>query len=505
MERGLLLSAFVAGLLFGPPEADRTGSGWRVRGGTLESAVAGLRVKPPEGWEFVLGDAVEAEDANADLGLLLHGTDLLVTVDAQESLGMTPEERLEEMLPVATLEKTRAPGKPLPVRAGDASFGMEPWTGKDGGLAYWIGGFTADGRAFCVTASCAAASREDSAKRIPEALAALEVLSGKARDSLAAELLALPDGQAAWQGNVSFRRGSLRDFDRRILWRLPKAFWTVYLHDPADAADESEKGLVATFTDRILNVEGTLEWHPLEKKDLAGYQARMVGWFVDQSEGVVAPPAEGEKPAAEGEAGAEEEDEEPTTVVEAALEIDFAGGKGLSTRIHDASGWQWLVVSTARGDTGYTVWFGGEEAAMEAAGGTVTEALAGVAFDPAMKAESQEKGVYRNDLYGFSLALPRQDLAAEADEDAAEEFVRNWKDADVTIHVCVGPPEDPDPAATEALLGGVAGRRLPTDSKEAAVFEVLRDGLAYSLALFGDADLPEERVEAVRAGFRFLD
>ncbi len=530
MGKGLLRAAVAAGLLLGPsaavcgdpPPPEAVGSGWRVRGGVAESAVAGLRVKPPEGWDLVLGDAVEAEDANADLGLLLRGTDLLVTVDAQESLGMSEQERLEEMLPVASLEKVRAAGKAVPVSAEECSFAMEPWTGKDGGIAYWIGGFTADGRAFCVTASCAAASREDSGKRLPEAAAALQVLRGKARDALAAELLALPDGQAAWQGPACYRRGVLRDFGHGILWRLPRAFWSVYLHDPKDAADEAEKGLVATVTDRVLGVEGTLEFHPAEGKDLAAYQKHMEGWFVDQSEGAGKAPAAG-APAAE--------DEEAGTGVEAALPVEFAGGRGLSTRIHDAEGWQWLVVSTLREGVGTTVWFGGEEAAMDAAAGTIREALAGVRLDPSMRAESLEKGVYRNDLYGFSMTLPRADLGSPTGAgglDPSPMVFRLWWDGDVTIAVLAGPlsggpftaervlkafPHPPPEAIenageagrlTPAVLGGEPCDRLSGKEKgRVALFMASRGGAHYSLGILGNGNLTEDRVEAIRSGFRF--
>ena len=514
-----------------PDAPDETGSGWRIRGGVLESAVAGLRVEAPEEWRILAGAEAEAADPNADLGLVRADPDLVLTVNAQHTIGTTPAERKEEMLAVASLGKVRlAGGRPVAVRSGEVSFRMEPWTDRKGAVILWIGGFPGEDRAFCVTVRCPAYQREEGERAFPEAVGALRLMKGRERDALTAELLAVPDTQCAYEAGISLRRGVLRDFGHGVIWRLPAGFWSVYLHDPKAADEPYEKNLVATITDRALDIEGTLEVHPGVTRDLPAFQEEMVSWFIDQSEGAGGGggPAAGGAPEG-GPAGGGAKAGEKKSVVEPARTVDFCGAKGLSTRVHDGEGWEWIVVSTLRGKDGVSAWFNGGEAAMDAAAGTIGAALAGVSSDPSLREDLVEGAHYANLKYGFSLELPRADFPAMTVipvPATSRGMGRQWQDGALRIIVEADrrPPgsrgltfyfdrrpagSKEDPVGLVSSMATLGGRPCVLTERwggpRSVQFNGERDGTVFWLFIDGPKGFPDEAVERIRAGFRFLE
>lgn len=211
------------------------GVGWRIADGAFESSISGLRVVPPAGWAFLVGDALLRINPFAEVGLLHPRTGAVVLVIDEKSVGLS-EQTYDALIvgqisaslglqPQPPPRKVTFLGDPRPF----VRFALPHPFPRE--LAY--GTRTTSTRAFQVQAYAADSRLEASWSAIPEVIEAFSPIPEASRASLARTLGAASDPQMSLAKGAGLRGGTWRDLTLGISWRKPSVGWRVLLPQEA--------------------------------------------------------------------------------------------------------------------------------------------------------------------------------------------------------------------------------------------------------------------------------
>ncbi len=216
---------------------DQHGVGWRVRGGTFETAVYGLRVRAVRGWYPVVGR--ELSRLNGDAEVALKSQDGRYTVVVIPERGPTTDQ--DEFVKVlkrgfarslaGTVELERVT---IPINGEDVQFSGHVIDGPPREAIRH--GVMNRGDLFVqILVSSAGKYAGELDTVLAEAVSGVGFLSPKQRTALKAELLKQPDPQNSVSITHSLRNGVFTEYASGLVWEIPREFWRV------DGGEEAKK------------------------------------------------------------------------------------------------------------------------------------------------------------------------------------------------------------------------------------------------------------------------
>jgi hypothetical protein len=221
-----------------------SGVGWRIRNGRYESALSGLRVVAPPGWQLLAGNELREFNPDADVALIHDDPDLSLTIRVAAShrrhaQGYVSEHQGAHIQNLrVTLTKDTIPlslmGTRVSLQLGHAEFGSQ----------YAYGNLTHGGQAIELTAGYSELFQAAAPTLLQQAAGHVEVLTEVARIALQDELLAEATDEHIVGRDVSLHSGCFQDYSRCYRWCRPPGFWETAVGAAAQASD-SRLALVA--------------------------------------------------------------------------------------------------------------------------------------------------------------------------------------------------------------------------------------------------------------------
>jgi hypothetical protein len=222
----------------GPPDAE--GPGWRLRGGTAEHAFVGVRMPVCAGWRIGAKQTIPKTVALPSMSLecVMLGVEVRLQGVPRE------EQPWEEIEAAAELDfdlryQSIKGGTPLSVemegRPVDLTWRVAK--GRPGGPAatkqyVLCGTLRGDGRLVMIELLHPAMPDPRVPVAVRDVLERVHVLAAEERAALAADLAALPDGQALVAPGAFVRNGAFVHYGHRIVWRKPSPLWSFVPGEP---------------------------------------------------------------------------------------------------------------------------------------------------------------------------------------------------------------------------------------------------------------------------------
>jgi hypothetical protein len=214
---------------------DQHGVGWRVKGGTFETAVYGLRVGAVRGWYPIVGR--ELSLLNGDAEVALKSQDGRYTVVVIPERGPTTDQ--DEFVKVLKRRFARSlagavelDSVTIPINGEDVQFSGHVVEGPPEEAVRH--GVMHRGDLFVqilVTSAKKYAGELDTV--LAEAVSGVGLLSPNQRSTLKAELLKQPDPQNSVSSTHSLRNGVFTEYALGLVWEIPREFWRVSGGDDA--------------------------------------------------------------------------------------------------------------------------------------------------------------------------------------------------------------------------------------------------------------------------------
>ncbi len=221
-----------------------SGVGWRIRDGRYESALSGLRVVAPPGWQLLAGNDLREFNPDADVALVHDDPDVSLTIrvaashrrHAQDYVSEHQRAHIQNLR--VTLTKDTTPlslmGTRMSLQLGHAEFGSQ----------YAYGNLTRDGQVFELTAGYSELFQAAAPTLLQQAAEHVQVLTEVERNALQNELLAQATDEHIVGRDISLHNGCFQDYSRCFRWCRPPGFWETAVGAAAHASD-SRVALVA--------------------------------------------------------------------------------------------------------------------------------------------------------------------------------------------------------------------------------------------------------------------
>ncbi len=258
--------------------ADTHGIGWRIRDNVYASAASGLRVRPATGWRLIVGQEALWHCPGEDIGILLPGQDLLVSVRS---------EALPSGAEPAWLESASSlPSQDLPLPAGERILRLRclggartfhvidhhkprPYRSYE---TVWVHG----GRGWSVYIRQEGLDPPDVRKKIESVLDGISQLNKAEIEELGHDLHGLRDLENSVGPEESLRGGTYREFQHGLIWKKPKmGFWTASC---GTKVQDLQPGCRLSALELTSGVAFLLCVEPGEDKDLGTLHATRVGY-----------------------------------------------------------------------------------------------------------------------------------------------------------------------------------------------------------------------------------
>lgn len=481
-----LLPGDVKGRSTVPVVTDADGLGWRVRGGRFDSAISGVRVTAASRWRLLVGRTLAEINDDAEVGLTHVDPEVQIILIAEQA--PAPAQ-------TAALVAHMAQG----MEEGTGGARGTPWTGTvagadlpfvrvttTAGIDYLQGVVIRDGVLVQVLTWFSTRDRDRAEAAVREGLAMLAWVPPAERELLRATLATAPDTQAAVGADSSLRGRTYRNFAHRWRWRAPRGFWRFTTGDAARTADDAEVTVDGLDTGLYLAIHGA---------DANGATAAEVA-------ATLAAELEGASTA-------------PPIMVGTTLGHRFEHRTEVA-----GEPYAFHVVTAVEDDHALTLSLWGRVVDVERNAPLVEAALAGLAFDPAMRATQRVAGEYVDQRMGFAFRLPAgatvtDDTPAPIRAMASVIEIRRGE-VEGMIAAIHGSTHDEDwfvewiEQTFAELLGDVAGGRatrsgVTVGGRPARKLAWGRGANAYIVNHHGTAYvLVQQRLDLAR-GFRLLD
>ena len=216
---------------------DSEGVGWRVRGGAFESAALGVAVRPTGDWKLAVGDALEAMNPDAEVGLVHANPDLYMALLVEPAPGVEKKGFLRALLDGHGEEELERTGYSLQldlVGRQVTAYGFR--LPAHPGFEILKGAFFVGDLCFQVVLWYATPTRTLAVPHLREACAAVRLLSKPEIGTLAEELRLGPDPENKVGERYALRRGLYQDFASGFILQKPEQeFWRMLAGDEARA------------------------------------------------------------------------------------------------------------------------------------------------------------------------------------------------------------------------------------------------------------------------------
>lgn len=226
------------GLLDGQPKArnperttrDLTGPGWRVKGGTFESAAHALRVAPKAPWSLIVGSELRDLNGDAVIGLQCSAPEAYVIVIA-ETWGGGPSQAFETFLHRQFLEGMESPasevkrrvealGETVEFSVVDANIGID--------IRFWYGIRILERTCYQIQAWYPTAQEDLVEKLLEGAIGGIERMEASETRALHAELSRSLATRTRVGPEYALRGGTYRDFAHDFTFTHPKTgYWEI--------------------------------------------------------------------------------------------------------------------------------------------------------------------------------------------------------------------------------------------------------------------------------------
>ena len=372
------------------PAAAR-GVGWRLEDGVFESALSGLRVRPPTGWTLLVGNSLAGVDAEAEVGLALPEAGLTLLL-ASEPISASPP-AAASAAPRPWVYGAAQPPPPPPCRIptpapaeseqlvvpGELAGHRLELRGRRTGETDTLAAAAPESeRCIQLRASYLSAARDRARPLLATGLAAVSMLSAAERRALGDELGQAGDPQNAVGPDYALRAGTYRSFRWRITWSKPEGPWRM---SPTPWSEIIGKGALLEIEQLTLGLHALLWAEPAGSGDAASYHERAAELHGEQlGRGL----RHAESTRIEGAEARVSERE----AVEAGRPVRYR----LVTTVHEGTGLQLLI------------W--GPSATMAAHAEEVGAIVDGLHLRPTLSAVEPRAEVYRDHRLGFELTPP---------------------------------------------------------------------------------------------------
>jgi hypothetical protein len=205
---------------------DASGVGWHLEKGVFESAISGLRVKPPEGWSVAIGADAERINADAEVVLTSRSPEAYLVVIPELIGKADPVVYRADRIQVTkdnmglgvneTASTTTLLGKEVDMSTLESK--EVPWT-----FNVAVGFY--DEWALQATGWYNTAYGDKGKEAVKTAMGGISLMSAEDKAALSAELETLPDTQNFVGENHSLRDRVFQDYQRGIRWTAPEGFW----------------------------------------------------------------------------------------------------------------------------------------------------------------------------------------------------------------------------------------------------------------------------------------
>lgn len=254
------------------PPVDLEGPGWRVRSGTAEHALVGVRMTLAPGWRYEQAPGMPRQASVYGVNIHCPDLDMGIRIQSFPRTGRTWESA--EAAARIHLEEHYLPSKDPDTRIAadlDGSQAALEWKfkkrqerkGEDPSRTTLWTAFRGDERVNTIEVVHARVYDPRIPGAVRDALARTRFLGATERRELAEEFASGPDPQL-YVGDTEYLRGGIYgNFRHRLTWKKPSSLWQVY---PGELIDRGGTTL-AEFTLDEAGVIARLKSVPTEKGD----------------------------------------------------------------------------------------------------------------------------------------------------------------------------------------------------------------------------------------------
>ncbi len=484
-----LLDGEVVGRNTSPePITHADGVGWRIREGRYESALSGLRVRPPEGWRFVVGSALEQLGSDAEIVLLHEANSLFVALTVER----VSKPRLEALAALSRrnfLDGEAPIGEPLTREVAGQAVEFRRY--RSAPLEFLHGVYVGDDAITGLSVWYPQALSKDVADEIDGLLAGFAEVPASERAKLHEELLGVANSQQRFAANRAYRAGEFLDFENQLRWTKPPGFWHV---DGFDKALDHSPETVLLASEAELGVHAALEVFDAHGNQAADTIAALI---------------------------ADNEILDQTTVEIDGLTIHRAH----TVDPNQSPAMSYVFSITRRGDRmiALMAWSADDSAASRNA---MDAAIAGLDYAPALERTTVSGRTFTDVRYGLSFDIPGSFSGAPQLTDIGVGQVAVWSKGEqalISMNVNGAKTDDEEwissffeqvlrdrigaehalgkPERSETKLGGHAGRRLTWDQngEKLTADIVVRDSLIYCMLY---ANLSDGQISSTRNSWK---
>ncbi len=202
-----------------------SGTGWRIEGGRYESAISGLRIQAPPGWQLLVGDKLREFNPNADVAFVHDDPDASLAIRVVAAPEPSAPNSLSELqrihsqnLHVTMLKDTvQLPvlGRQRTLRLGRTEFGN----------LFGYGVFKQGNRAIEVVVGYSELFQTTAPSLLEQVAGRVELLSEKDLTTLQEQLMGEMTDEQAVGPDCSLRNGCFRQYGQCFSWCKPRGFW----------------------------------------------------------------------------------------------------------------------------------------------------------------------------------------------------------------------------------------------------------------------------------------
>ncbi|MBW2524734.1 MAG: hypothetical protein JRI23_11185 [Deltaproteobacteria bacterium] len=359
------------------PLPDARGVGWQLVDGVLHSALVGAKVKPPEGWQLLVGPSLLQVDLEAAAGLRRDNPEVVIhlrnePVPARRRVALL--DRLAKQLEVDL--KLPAPPERVSFELGGEALPMLRYA-VDKRVVFHGVRMRGD-HAVHVVAYHPAADAARGQGQIGSGLAAISLLSDQEQASLTKVLADGPAEPSAVGPSFAIRGGKYLDFEWQLSWKKPEGFWRLAV---GEMARQVNRDALLYAHEPRLGLHALLIVEPTQSATLDDYHTKVT----ERLQALV---------------GLNAKAAEPTAVDEVEARVSEGDAGAADRRL------RYRVVTTVHDDRAVQLLVWGWPEIMAARAEQVTAAVQGLTLQAPLPKTEQRAGIYRDFRMGFELQPP---------------------------------------------------------------------------------------------------